>query len=209
MLIYTLTLNCESRGEIGHYQLIQEIFILSNQLGTKNIKINVNKINSHIGIYGNQMADKLAKYAATIARMCKYGECKYIKYDMNKNPIQVDIAKDLIRLRKIRKRNRNMQMMNMYNYSKENGTKECNENSIENDVDGGGQNRYVGDGIFIKSIVDFDYKINNRTNEMKELEYLTQRECSIIMKLRTEFINLVLVLVCSRYYLCDMVTSTP
>ena len=53
------------------------------------------------------------------------------------------------------------------------------------------ENRYIGDGIFIKSIVNFDYKVNNRSNEMKkELEHLTKRECSIIMKLRSEYINL-------------------
>ena len=53
------------------------------------------------------------------------------------------------------------------------------------------KNRYRGDGIFIKSIVDFEYKVKNRTNLMKkELEYLNQKETEIIMKLRTEYINL-------------------
>ena len=126
------------------------------------------------------MADKLAKHAATISRMCKYGEQRYIQYNMVKNPIQVDIAKDLIRLRRIRKKNRHFQMMNIYNDWKQ---------SIDDDEDE--ENRYIGDGIFIRSIVNFDYKINNRTNEMKkELEFLTKRECSIIMKLRSEYVNL-------------------
>ena len=77
-----------------YYKLIQEVFTLCNLLEKRNIKININKVNSHIGIDGNQMADKLAKHAASLAKMCKYGEHNCIKYNMNKNPIQVDIAKD-------------------------------------------------------------------------------------------------------------------
>ena len=140
------------------------------------VNIHINKINSHIGIDGNQMADKLAKHAAIIARMCKYGESKYIKYNINKNQIQVDIAKDLVRLRQVRKRNRKLQMMNLCNYSKENGVNNYNENSIDNIIDGGGPNRYIGEGIFISSIVNFDYQINNRTNEMKRIGiFVTKR----------------------------------
>ena len=47
------------------------------------------------------------------------------------------------------------------------------------------------DDVMIRSIVDFEKRTMNRTNAMrKELEYLNQKECEIIMKLRTEFINL-------------------
>ena len=52
-------------------------------------------------------------------------------------------------------------------------------------------NRYRGDGIFIDAMVNFDFSINGKSNVMKdELEYFNQKECEIIMKLRTEYINL-------------------
>ena len=38
--------------------------------------------------------------AANTARMCKFGESRLTRYDLKKNPINVDIAKDLIKLRK-------------------------------------------------------------------------------------------------------------
>ena len=39
--------------------------------------------------------------------------------------------------------------------------------------------------------MNFDFSVKNRTNAMKkELEYLDQKETEIIMKLRTEYINL-------------------
>ena len=51
--------------------------------------------------------------------------------------------------------------------------------------------RYRGNGILIKSIVSFEYDVKNRVNSMKkELEYFNQKECEILMKLRTEYINL-------------------
>ena len=157
-----------------YYQLIEEIFKICHFLYQNNIFININKINSHIGIEGNTIADKLAKQAAKLAEMCKYGDSKIIKYDMKKNPIQVDIAKDLIRLRRKRKEERKMFMIKMKNMIK---TKQ--------------QDRYYGKGIFTNSIIDFEYKIRNKSNIMKkELEYLSKKECEIIMKLRTEYINL-------------------
>ena len=51
--------------------------------------------------------------------------------------------------------------------------------------------KYRGKNIFIDSLVHYDLSVENRTNKMrKELEFLNQRECEIIMKLRTEYINL-------------------
>ena len=107
--------------------------------------------------------------------MCKYGENHTMYYNMGKNPVQVDIAKDLIKLRQQRKKERKMFMLNEHNdyYKYKN------------------EDRYRGDGILIKSIVDFDQAVKNKSNHMnKELNYLNQKECEIIMKLRTEFINL-------------------
>ena len=58
------------------------------------------KISSHIGICGNQHADALAKAAATIACNCKYNFDDTIRYNTFKNPINVDISKDIIYLNK-------------------------------------------------------------------------------------------------------------
>ena len=93
---------------------------------------------------------------------------------MSKNPVQVDMAKDLIRLRKQRKKARKFNMIHeLSQFKKEE------------------KDRYRGEGIFIKSIGDFDYNVKNRVSSMqKELEYFSQKECEIIMKLRTECINL-------------------
>ena len=51
--------------------------------------------------------------------------------------------------------------------------------------------RYYGDGIFEKSIIEANNIISNRTNDMKkELKYLSKQDCEIITKLRMEQINL-------------------
>ena len=40
-------------------------------------------------------------------------------------------------------------------------------------------------------LIDKNYSVRNRSNQMKnELKYLSKTECEIIMKLRTEYINL-------------------
>ena len=64
------------------YILLQSIFELCNQLNKHKIEINMIKVNSHKGNYGNQMADQLAKSAANLANMCKYGESNFIKYNL-------------------------------------------------------------------------------------------------------------------------------
>ena len=66
------------------------IFILCNNLETSKKHINIIKISSHKGEHGNQIADKLTKEAANTARMCKFGDSRFIKYDMAKNPINVE-----------------------------------------------------------------------------------------------------------------------
>ena len=89
------------------------------------------------------------------------------------------IMKDLIRLRRHRKKERNMKMIDEKNKVK-------NKNKNDND-----DNRYRGDGLFINAIVGFDYSVKNKSKDMRnELEFLSQKECEIIMKLRTEYINL-------------------
>ena len=80
-----------------------EIFQLCKNLENINVSVNINKINSHIGIKGNENADKLAKQAAHVAKTCKYNGNTVVRYNCNKNPVQIDIEKDLIRLRRIRK----------------------------------------------------------------------------------------------------------
>ena len=157
-----------------YYDLIQLIFKNCNILNKDDIHINIMKVQSHIGNEGNEMADKLAKEAAKIAESCKYGESKFIKYDMRKNHVTVDIAKDLIRLRSNEKEKRKMEWLQM------------KMERLNKD-----KKRYRGSGIFEKAMIDSNDKVNNRTNDMRdELKYLTQNECEIITKLRTEMINL-------------------
>ena len=40
--------------------------------------------------------------------MCKYGETKIVKYNMNKNPVNVDIAKDLIKTKNEKRKEKRM-----------------------------------------------------------------------------------------------------
>ena len=79
---------------------------MANLLNDYNVDINIVKIASHIGIQGNQYADALAKAAATIAHNCKYNLDDMIKYNTYKNPINVDINKDIIYLNKLYKKER-------------------------------------------------------------------------------------------------------
>ena len=100
-----------------YYKLLIQIFRLCKELENNNINININKINSHIGILGNEKADKLAKKAANLAKDCKYGGNKMINYNCNKNPVQIDIEKDLIKLRIQRKKSRKMELISEKNIS--------------------------------------------------------------------------------------------
>ena len=109
------------------------------------------KIKGHIGNIGNKMADSLAREAANIAKMCKNGESNLIRYDMRKNHVTVDITKDLIQLRKREKEQRKFEWEKMR-------MERMNKN----------KDRYFGDGIFEKSIIDNDNTINSRTNDMKK-----------------------------------------
>ena len=74
---------------------------MANNLEKYNVKINIIKIPSHIGIQGNIMADSLAKQAAAIAHNCKCKLDNIIEYNTFFNPINVDIQKDLILLNRI------------------------------------------------------------------------------------------------------------
>ena len=156
-----------------YYDLIQSIFKKCNILEKMNVNVNILKVKGHIGDMGNRMADSLAKEAANIAKMCKSGESNIVHYHMRKNHVTVDITKDLIQLRKREKEQRK------YEWEK-----------MKMDRIDGKKNRYFGDGIFEKSIIEKD-RINNRTNDMKkELKFLSKQECEIISKLRMEQINL-------------------
>ena len=145
-----------------YYKLIEQIFILCHQIFEHHIIININKISSHIGIYGNETGDKIAKYAATLAKMCKYGENNIIKYQINKNPVQVDIAKDLIKLRINRKKERKYFWIDKLNNLKKGKLFQ------EEDID-----RYIGNGLLIRSIVSPSHVLNRTIDMKKELIYLT------------------------------------
>ena len=71
---------------------------------------------------------------------------------------------------------------------------------MKNDrIENKNENRYYGGHIFEKIIINQNNQINFTANNamQKELKYLTQKECEIITKLRTEHINL-------NHYLCTM-----
>ena len=107
--------------------------------------------------------------------MCKYGKSRFIKYDLRKNPIDVDIAKDLIKLRKQLKEKRKMEWF---------------QHRIDR-MESDGTNMYHGCQIFEKAMIDENDFVRNATKDMKnELKHLTQKEVEIITKLRTERINL-------------------
>ena len=94
---------------------------------------------------------------------------------MCKNPINVDIAKDMIKLRKLIKNERKNEWLNI------------RKDRIENK----NKNMYHGGNIFENAIIEHNIFARNRNNDMKkELAYLSQKECEIITKLRTERINL-------------------
>ena len=79
---------------------------------------------------------------------------------MQKNPVQVDIAKDLIKLRQHRKKEKKMFSINNKNEWKSSSNEYLNDDQKSN--------RYQGDGLFVNAMVDFEYKIRNRSNEMKK-----------------------------------------
>ena len=161
-----------------YYKLLNSIFDICHYLKEKKLHINIVKINSHIGNEGNEIADKLAKEAAIIAKQCKYRENNFIRYDMRKNHVSVDIAKDMIKLRKQLKLKREKEWRDY---------KRDRLNRMEDDSN----NKYYGCHNFENAIIDENGRIQTRGNEMKnELQHLTQKECEIINKLRTERINL-------------------
>ena len=175
MLVFRL-LNKDGYPKLDYiYKLLQSMFEICNKLKCYNININIIKVRSHKGNYGNQMADQLAKSAANLANMCKYGKSKFIKYNISKNAVNVDIAKDSIKLRKHLKNQRKSKWID-----------------IKNDrINNKNMNMYHGCHNFENSIIDPQNFIAGRNKDMKnELKYLTQKECEIIMKLRTEHINL-------------------
>ena len=161
-----------------YYILLQNIFQQCHRLNEQEISINIIKINSHKGIKGNEIADKLAKDGAMLARDCKFGKSNIIKYKMHKNPVNVDIAKDLVKLRIRRKIERRQKWID---------EKTENEQRFFDDDN----SVYLGRSLFEKSIINHEYKVKNKTKLMlNELKYLTQYEVEIITKLRTERINL-------------------
>ena len=158
-----------------YYKLLMIIFDLCNKLAKNGKHINIIKINSHKGNSCNQIADKLAREAANMAQMCKFGESRLTRYDLKKNPINVDIAKDLIKLRKRIKNERKQAWLDI------------KKDRIENQ----NKNMYNGCHNFENAIIENNNCIRSRNSDMKnELKYLTQQECEIITKLRTEHSNL-------------------
>ena len=89
-----------------YYNLLNDIFGLSNILSNYNVNIELVKIPSHSGINGNRMADRFANKAASISRDCKFNNGDFVNYNLYYNPINVDISKDLIKLRKWQKQQR-------------------------------------------------------------------------------------------------------
>ena len=171
-----------------YYPILMNIFEKMNRI---TVKIIFQKIPSHNNIHGNEMADGMAKEAAKLAKKCKKRESNIINYDMSKNPINVDISKDLIWLRKYQKKQR----IKEWN--------DRNEKWLKCQLD---ENIYQGDMLFHKYICNYNrndrnninnnnsnnnnnirYKSNVFKNQMKNL---TKFEAKIINCLRTEHVNL-------------------
>ena len=152
---------------------------MANALEKYNVKINIVKITSHIGIQGNLMADSLAKQAAAIAHNCKYKLDNVIKYNTFFNPINVDIQKDLILLNKWYKNKRKQEWLQRQ--------LDWKNRILEEDT-------YIGNMLMQRYIVQFngsDYSVRGKSKHLRnQLKFLKQYECEIINKLRTECINL-------------------
>ena len=161
------------------YKLMNKINRFGWLLHRYNISINLIKLPSHSGIFGNQVADNLAKQAGIIAYNCKYRFDDTIRYNTYYNPIIVDISKDLIDLRKYHSKIRKQEW------------RKRNELFINKNED---SNIFFGDGIFHKYVVNSnggEYTIRIKSKQLKnELKYLSRFESEIITKLRTEYINL-------------------
>ena len=161
------------------YKLINQINYLAWKLKKYNVCIRLIKIPSHKGIFGNQVADNLAKQAAAIAYNCKYRLDDKIYYNTYWNPVIVDISKDLILYRKYVK------------YKRKNYWLNKNTNWMNYQLN---SNFYTGNMIFHKYIVSHcngSYSVRNKSKILKnENKYLKRYESEIINKLRTEYINL-------------------
>ena len=147
---------------------------MANLLNCYNVHINIVKIASHIGIQGNQHADALAKAAATIAHNCKYNLDDMIKYNTYKNPINVDINKDIIYLNKLYKKERKeMCLKRQYDWK---------NNLLDSD-------EYICNMIMQEYIVSKEnnqYIVRNQSKKLRNhLKFLKQYECEVINKVRS------------------------
>ena len=161
-----------------YYELINQIFYLSNQLNQLNVFINIIKIPSHMGINGNEIVDALAKQAAIIAHNCKYKFDNIITFNTFYNPINVDISKDLIFLKKWYKKQREQNWLERQH--------EWKNQMLED--------QYIGNMIMQRYMVfqnNYQYKVRKFSNNLRnQLKHLSQFEAEVINKLRTECINL-------------------
>ena len=162
-----------------YYDLINQMNDLANQLNNFNIVINIVKIPSHSGITGNTIVDALAKTAATIANNCKYKYDDSITYNTYCNPINVDISKDLILLKKWYKQNRKAIWI---------------ERQEQWQLETLDKDEYIGNMIMQRYMVNWDggkYIVRSFNKAMRnQLKSLSKFESEIIHKLRSECINL-------------------
>ena len=164
-----------------YYQLMNQIFEKCNNINKHNIKFNIIKVNSHKGIPGNEMADKLAKEASTLAYECKYGDSKVVKYRMFNNPINVDISKDMKRLRRKHKKEKRARWIE----------EKKKFDDLHDSFEVKQEYMYKGDLLFQKMMINNRLEITKIDSKMlNELKYLNRKESEIICKLRTERINL-------------------
>ena len=180
--------NCSTFPKFDYlYRLMDECVNYLNILNNYNIKIHFGKIRSHCGIAGNQRADELANIAADIADGWKKENSGNFKTSLN--PLTVDISFSLKKLYKMHEKERKMEWINLRNSIIEEKNLELN---LKNENDRKLSKHFINsEFLFMKAMFDENDCVRKVRNIFKaEIMGLNRKECEVINKLQTEYINL-------------------